>query len=506
MMLKLKHVLADLELGLRVVANPPDEDQTVSWAHVSELRDPTPWLVGGELLLTTGLTLFLDDEETQQYCTRLVDHNIAALGLSTGSSLAHNELPKRLLDAAQKSGLTLVEVPENTPLQAVVRHVSDVISERDSEPLKRALVAQRQLSEAAVKPNGVASVLQVLDANTGFSSAVYDPTFQLITATKFEPQEVFDQHREDIRKQIRSNNHWSISTDHNGEYSVIAPLHASDNLRGIMVTVKEGPLSEQDQAILSTVFSLLQVLLELRYTAARDSRRLRGTVVQALVKQQLSQTEAELHLARVDVSATKLQCLLLPSPPNSALTNTMLSELNDYCSGILLWETEKNVVALICDPRNGIEEIIATASDELAITPGGLGAAVNITDAGLSFRQATRAQKIAEERKEAIVVFPHLNSYHALTLLGDDTTRAVFADTILQPLDDHDNHHGSELLLTLRSYLDAVGNIEKAADDALIHRHTMRARLIKISELTKRDLKIAPDLLELWLAVEFREV
>ncbi|WP_022870157.1 helix-turn-helix domain-containing protein [Yaniella halotolerans] len=505
-MLKLNRVLRDPELGLKVLTNPPVDDQTLSWAHVSELRDPTPWLVGGELLLTTGLTLFLDDEETQRYCERLADHNIAALGLSTGSSLAHNEPPKRLLNAAHDSGLTLIKVPENTPLQAVVRHVSDAISERDSEPLKRALVAQRQLSEAAVKPNGVASVLQVLDANTGFSSALYDPTFQLITATKLEPQDVFDQHREEVRKQIRSNNHWSISTDHNGEYSVIAPLHASDNLRGIMVTVKEGPLSEQDQAILSTVFSLLQVLLELRYTASRDSRLLRSTVVQALVEQQLSQTEAELHLARVNVSAAKLQCLLLPSSPNSALINTILSELNDYCSEILLWETDKDVLALICDPHHGIEEIIATASDELDISPGGLGATVNITEAGLSFRQASRARKIAEDRKESMVVFPHLNSYHALTLLGDDTTRAVFADTILQPLDDHDNHHGSELLQTLRAYLDAVGNIEKAADHALIHRHTMRARLTKISELTKRDLKIAPDLLELWLAVEFREV
>src|SRR5699024_8808625 len=160
-----------------------------------------------------------------------------------------NELPKRLLKAAQKSGLTLIEVPEKTPLQAVVRHVSDAISERDSEPLKRALVAQRQLSEAAVAPEGVASVLRVLDANTGFSSAVYDPTFRLINATNHEPQQVFDEHREEIRKLIRGGPHWSISTDHDGQYSVITPLNASDNLRGMMVTVKQGPLSEHDQAI-----------------------------------------------------------------------------------------------------------------------------------------------------------------------------------------------------------------------------------------------------------------
>ena len=25
------------------------------WAHISEIPDPTPWLEGGEILLTTGL-------------------------------------------------------------------------------------------------------------------------------------------------------------------------------------------------------------------------------------------------------------------------------------------------------------------------------------------------------------------------------------------------------------------------------------------------------------------
>ena len=32
-------------------------DRPLSWVHVSELADPTPFLEGGELLLTTGLAL-----------------------------------------------------------------------------------------------------------------------------------------------------------------------------------------------------------------------------------------------------------------------------------------------------------------------------------------------------------------------------------------------------------------------------------------------------------------
>ena len=43
------------ELELQVVAGAAGLDRAVRWVHISELADPTPWLSGGEVLLTTGL-------------------------------------------------------------------------------------------------------------------------------------------------------------------------------------------------------------------------------------------------------------------------------------------------------------------------------------------------------------------------------------------------------------------------------------------------------------------
>ena len=52
-MLPLRDLLRELEL--EVVAGEAGLDRAVRWVHISELADPTPWLSGGELLLTTGL-------------------------------------------------------------------------------------------------------------------------------------------------------------------------------------------------------------------------------------------------------------------------------------------------------------------------------------------------------------------------------------------------------------------------------------------------------------------
>ena len=64
-------------------ASPAGEaglDAPVRWVHISELRDPTPWLSGGELLLTTGMQL--DTAKRQrEFVGRLADHQLAGLGL-----------------------------------------------------------------------------------------------------------------------------------------------------------------------------------------------------------------------------------------------------------------------------------------------------------------------------------------------------------------------------------------------------------------------------------------
>lgn len=505
-MLYLSEVVRPSELGLQLIFPPQEDDPEVLWAHVSELTDPTPWLVGGELVLTTGMALFEDADDTLQYCRNLVEAEIVALGISTGASLPHGRLPDQLVDAAKQTGLPLVHVPENTPLQRVVRHVSDALSEDNSQQLERALVAQRQLSEAAASQDGVVSVLRVLDANTGFSSAVYDATLNLITTTSATTQDVFNSHRDEVRRHMRERIHWSVTTVEGQSYSVITPLYAARNLRGIFVTVKYGPLSQHDQAILSTVFSLLRVLLELRHTAMLENRQTRERVVDALLNHQLGPVAAALQLARADIEAKTIQCLLLPPSTTEIQLNGVLSDLGAKDSHALTKKREKDVVVLICDPEEETADALIRTITDLGIAHAGLGSAVKVENARLSLRQAQKAWELAHERQEGLIVFPELESYKALLLLGDHVSRSALADAVLSSLDAHDETHKSSLVDVLYAYFNAVGNIEVAAAELGIHRHTMRGRLSKISELTRRNFKNAPDVLELWLACEIRQV
>jgi purine catabolism regulator len=45
------------DCGLELAAGEAAAGNPVRWVHSSEHEDPTPWLSGGELLLTTGYNL-----------------------------------------------------------------------------------------------------------------------------------------------------------------------------------------------------------------------------------------------------------------------------------------------------------------------------------------------------------------------------------------------------------------------------------------------------------------
>ncbi|MFE3886994.1 PucR family transcriptional regulator, partial [Streptomyces lydicus] len=52
----LADLLARTDLGLRQIAGPR-EGVAIHWVHTSEMADPVPYLLGGEMLLTAGLHL-----------------------------------------------------------------------------------------------------------------------------------------------------------------------------------------------------------------------------------------------------------------------------------------------------------------------------------------------------------------------------------------------------------------------------------------------------------------
>lgn len=116
------------ELDLTLATGEEKASTAVRWVHSTELVDPTPWLRGGELLLTTGLQL-TNAKLQREFVERLAEREIAGLGFGTG--FAHKKVPAAILNTARKRDFPLFEVPYELPFIAVTERVfAQLLNER----------------------------------------------------------------------------------------------------------------------------------------------------------------------------------------------------------------------------------------------------------------------------------------------------------------------------------------------------------------------------------------
>ena len=125
------------ELGLQLASGEQSAHAHVRWVHSSELPDPTPWLKGGELLLTTGMQL-PSPRIQRELIARLSEHDIAGLGFGTG--FAHRRLPAALVGEARKRDFPVFEVPYELPFIAITERAFARLLDERYEMLQRTMV------------------------------------------------------------------------------------------------------------------------------------------------------------------------------------------------------------------------------------------------------------------------------------------------------------------------------------------------------------------------------
>ncbi|MFC9845344.1 helix-turn-helix domain-containing protein [Streptomyces sp. NPDC060223] len=172
----LSALLAREDLGLEQIAGPADPDTVIHWAHTSEMADPYPYLLGGELLLTAGVHIpeaagsgtYFDD-----YVARIVAAGGAALGF--GVAPVHDTVPRALVAACDTYGLPLLEVPPRTTFSGVARAVWQLMAQARHTELRRVTEAQQSLAAAAARPDPVPAVLRQLAQRVGGWAVLYGP-------------------------------------------------------------------------------------------------------------------------------------------------------------------------------------------------------------------------------------------------------------------------------------------------------------------------------------------
>jgi sugar diacid utilization regulator len=118
------------------------------------------------------------------------------------------------------------------------------------------------------------------------------------------------------------------------------------------------------------------------------------------------------------------------------------------------------------------------------------------------------------EAKEAVEIAVETGAHGRLVpfdeVLIDSIVRSSqhserILDGTVTPLLEYDSEHHSELIFTLRAYVDSGFNLTKSAEALCVHPNTVVYRLRRIKELTGRDPHVPDDLLLLHLGLKLIE-
>jgi PucR family transcriptional regulator, purine catabolism regulatory protein len=515
------------EMGLELASGADGADAPVRWVHISELPDPTPWLSGGELLLTTGIQL--GSEERQREFVRLLSgHHLAGLGFGTGFD--HDGLPEALVDEATALGFPVFEVPYELPFIALTEKAFTRLVNEQYEILQRGIAIHKRLERLVLEERGLDEVVRALAAVTGGAVGVLSARGETIVSKVFRRQ-MPEAALEDVRDEVRRRGGQLASGDGSAvEAAEFAPDHPEIAGRSLVLPVATrgrgapqawlvaardaGGLGDFERLILQQAATVVALEL-MRQRAMRDTeRRLAGDVLAEALTGRLSEGELAVRMRPFGVGATAAVLVFAGRDREADAVADLDRFLADAGVGALVASREGLLCAVV-DARDGVDPVaLATrAREALAPDHGELRAAASRAATVGSLRRsfhearcALEASALANGDATPVASYRDLGAFQLLLSLQDDEALRLYCDSVLGPLEDASGEYGDELIRSLEAYIEQNGQWEKAARELFCHRHTLRYRIRRVEQLTGRDLSSARDRIEFWLALRAREL
>jgi purine catabolism regulator len=507
------------ELQLELATGAKAAEAPVRWVHISELQDPTPWLSGGELMLTTGIPL--DTEEKQRaFVSDLAGRNLAGLGFGTGFS--HKRLPEALVDEAEKRGFPLFEVPYSVPFIAITEKAFTKLVNEQYEVLQRGLAIQRRLERLVLEERGLEEIAATVASAVGGTVAVLDGRGERLAGRGFRRQ-LSAEAIAAIRREV---------IGHAGDGHPFVPSHPSLAGRALahpvvspggglpqawVVIVRDsGGLGDFERLILQQAVAIVALELMRRRVEQETERRLAGDVLAAALGGMMDPLELRRRLEPFGIGEEAAVLVFAVDNPAAAAATLEATLAADGCAAVVA-PHEIGGRELLCavldtadtDPLEAAAKARATLIEQCGPTraaAGRVGPPASLRHSFHEARCALEATAFANGSAPEVASWRDLGAFTLLLSIQDDDALQLYCDSVLGPIEAGDEEYGGELLRSLEAFIEQNGQWERAARQVYCHRHTLRYRMRKVEELTGRDLSRAHDRIEFWLALRAREL
>ncbi len=178
--MRLRALLDTDALGLGLLGGEDELDRTVRGVMTTDLRDPSRYLSGGELVLT-GLAWRRGAADSEPFVRILVQAGVAALAAGEAEL---GDVPEDLVAACARHRLPLFAVHESVAFATITEHVVRQVSGERAGDLAAVVDRHRRMMTSGPAGGGPDVVLDLLGSDLDLRAWVLSPTGRLIAGPK----------------------------------------------------------------------------------------------------------------------------------------------------------------------------------------------------------------------------------------------------------------------------------------------------------------------------------
>ncbi|OXS35854.1 PucR family transcriptional regulator [Streptomyces sp. XY006] len=178
--MRLRALLDTDALGLKLLGGEDELNRAVRGVMTTDLRDPSRYLSGGELVLT-GLAWRRDAADSEPFVRLLVQAGVAALAAGEAEL---GDVPEDLVVACARHRLPLFAVHESVAFATITEHVVRQVSGERAGDLAAVVDRHRRMMTSGPAGGGPDVVLDLLGSDLDLRAWVLSPTGRLVAGSK----------------------------------------------------------------------------------------------------------------------------------------------------------------------------------------------------------------------------------------------------------------------------------------------------------------------------------
>nr|MCW2728968.1 PucR family transcriptional regulator [Aeromicrobium sp.] len=488
----LNQLLAEDVLELTMVTPSSRErlDRMIRWVAPTELDDPTPFLRGSELVLTTGAFLErTDDSAWFEFAERLDRAGVAGIGF--GAGLSHQQIPRALVDACVALEIPLLSVPYHVAFVRINEFVADAIVADRFLDVGRAGTLAAALAHSISNGAPLAMLLRQVAEEIQGEAAILDIDGDVVASWPVQNSWP----TADLLRGLTNNGdsgYLAVALDQAGAYDHILVARSDDK-------------PERARIAMTSASTLVAIDLNGRLHEESSNASRMSDVVSALTDW-TTPTATIVRSLRVTGLASDVPTVVVlahPSPTYSAGYSLRLRLAVQQVMPVVRSVRIGELLLLLAQGADdGTDAVLASLLRNMPgrriVVAGPARDAEEIRMVLASARVGLYPDQASPERVRA---FDLTSIVASAAGRGGQKTGTGF----LQPLLDYDRQFNGELVPTLRAYLKCDAKPIRAAKVLHVHRNTLRYRLEQVGKLLQIDLNDLDELLMCSLAFRLHD-